>query len=300
VLARYVKWIEEFLASKGVKEKVESHVTSNGPNRFLISFRPSHALPAVAQITFSGNEVVPQNVLREAVAGAGIGAPYTEDDFRQILDASVRPVYEARGRVRVSFPTLRTEPVADVHGLHVFVTVDEGESYNLGKVSIDGPSAVDAGKLMRDADFKPGDVANFDHVRDGLDRIRTALRHAGYLDAKVTETRKIDDAKKTVDVAVHLDEGPLYAMGKLIITGLGLEGEAEMRRIWTIAEGKPYNPDYPDIFLKRVKEDGVFDHLGKTNADVKLDFQKHSADVTLTFTVGEPAKGKGRGGRGVE
>jgi outer membrane protein insertion porin family len=298
VLDRYAKWIQEYRASKGINDKVECHITPNGADRFVIVFRPARLLPSVAQISFTGNSVVPQNVLREAAAGQGIGAPYTEEDFQRILDVSVRPVYEARGRVRVSFPAIRTEPVADVRGLHVFVTVDEGESYNLGTVAMDGPSPIDAAQLIKEADLKTGDVANFDRVRDGLDHIRQALRHAGCLDAKVMETRKIDDTKKTVDVTVHLDEGPLYTMGKLDITGLGLEGEAEIRRIWTIKEGKPFNPDYPDLFLTRVRQDGVFDHLAKTNAEVKLDYQKHSADVTLTFTAGEPVKTKtGRGGR---
>ena len=42
------------------------------------------------------------------------------------------------------------------------------------------------------------------------DKIRKAVRHAGYLDAQVTPERHIDDAKKTVDVALHIDAGPQY------------------------------------------------------------------------------------------
>ena len=40
-----------------------------GLDQFVILFRPARDLPAVAQVTFEGNKVVPQNVLREAVAG---------------------------------------------------------------------------------------------------------------------------------------------------------------------------------------------------------------------------------------
>ena len=57
----------------------------------------------MAQVTFTGNQVVPQGVLRETVHGVGIGAPYTEAGFREILNSAVRPVYEQRGRVRVAF-----------------------------------------------------------------------------------------------------------------------------------------------------------------------------------------------------
>jgi len=50
-----------------------------------------------------------------------------------MLDASIRPIYDARGRVRVSFPKIETEKAKDVEGLIVTVTVDEGDSYDWAK-----------------------------------------------------------------------------------------------------------------------------------------------------------------------
>jgi outer membrane protein assembly factor BamA len=288
VLERYVAWIQEYLASKGVEEKVAGRVTAVSLDQFAIVFRPARNLPAVAQVTFEGNQVVKQTMLREAVAGVAIGSPYTEIGFREVLNNAIRPLYEQRGRVRMGFPKVRVEPATDVEGVHVYVTVDEGESYELGKVGITGPSPVDPAALLKDGDFKTGDVANFDRVNEGLERIRKAVRHAGFLQVKVTSERKIDDAKKTVDVAVHIEAGPQYVMGKLNLVGLDLVGEAEMLRIWTLKEGKPLNPDYPDYFLNRIKEEGVFEGLGKTRAELKVDEQKHAADVTLTFTGENP------------
>jgi outer membrane protein assembly factor BamA len=299
VMDRYTAWIQEFLASKGVTEKIAGNVTHLAGDQFAIVFRPARNLPVVAQVTFQGNQVIPQGVLREAVHSTAIGSPYTETGFRELLNNAVRPVYEQRGRVRVSFPEVRAEPVSDVEGVHVFVRIDEGQSYQLGKVEIAGPSPVDASALIKAGDFKTGDVANFDRVNEGLEKIRLAVRRAGYLDAKVTSERHIDDAKKAVDVAVHIEPGAQYTMGKLTIVGLDLNGEAEITRIWTLKEGKTLNPEYPDHFLNRIKEEGLFDGLGATKADMKVDAQKHTADVTLTFTGEDPAKQPGRhGGRG--
>ena len=297
VVERYVAWIQEYLVSKGVGEKIAGRVTSVGVDQFAIVFRPARNLPAVAQVTFEGNQVVKQNILREAIAGVGVGSPYTETGFLEVLNNAIRPLYEQRGRVRVGFPKVRVEPATDVEGVHVFVTVDEGESYELGKVEIAGPSPVDPAALLKDGDFKTGDVANFDHVNEGLERIRKAVRHAGYLQVKVTSERKIDDAKKTVGVAVHIEPGPQYVMGKLNLVGLDLIGEAEMLRIWTLKEGKPLNPDYPDFFLNRIKEESVFEGLGKTKAELKVDEPNHTADVTLTFTGENPDQKPARRGR---
>ena len=302
VMDRYTAWIQEFLAAKGISEPIVGKVMPVKGEEFAIVFRPARNLPAVAQVTFQGNKVVPQGMLREAVHGTAIGSPYTEGGFRELLNQAVRPVYEQRGRVRVAFTEIRAEPVSDVIGVHVFVKVDEGESYTLGKVEIAEPSPVEARTLLKAGDIKTGDVANFDRVNQGLDRIRKAVRHAGYLDGKVTTERKINDEKKSVDVTVKIDAGALYTMGKLTIVGLDLNGEAEILRIWTMKEGKALNPDYPDLFLKRVQEEGLFDNLGATKAEMKVDAPKHTADVTLNFAGEDPAKKPerrgGRGGRG--
>jgi outer membrane protein assembly factor BamA len=300
VFQRYVKWVEEYLAAKGIQEKIAGSVV---PDRgdYLISFHPDRPLPAVTLVFFKGNQVVAQPTLQDAVMGVALGLPYTEDRFREVLNNSVRPIYEARGHVRVSFPTIKTEPNKDVTGLNVTVTVDEGETYNLGKVAIDGPTPVKPDELLRAGDFKTGDLVNFDHVNEGLERMKKALRHEGYMKAQLTLRRALDDDKRTVALTLWVEAGPLFTMRKLTIVGLDLDGEAEINRIWTMKPGKPFDPDYPDLFLKRIREEGLFDNLGKTKAENQISEQDHTADVTLTFNGGVPppaGRGGRRGGRG--
>ena len=288
ILDRYTQWLQEFLASRNVTEKVAGRVEAIGPDRFEILFRPARHLPVVAQVTFDGNQAIPSNVLREAIGGVAIGQPYTEEKFRGLLDTAVRPLYEARGRVRVAFPKIATEPAKDVQGLNVFVSVNEGESYELGNIEIAGATPVKPADLLKAANLKPGDLANFDTVNQGLDRVRAAVRRAGYMQVKVTSDRKIDDAKKTVGLVLHIEPGPQYTMGKLAINGLDLNGEFEIKRLWTLKEGKPFDAAYPDYFLGRVREQGLFEGLGKTRSEVKVDEPNHSADVTLYFGAAPP------------
>jgi outer membrane protein insertion porin family len=292
VMDRYTTWIQEYLISKGLKEKIAGKVTLLGTEQFAILFRPARKLPAIAQITFQGNQVVPQTALREAVHLTAVGAPYTESSFRDLLNHAVRPLYEQRGRVRVAFTEVRTQPVSDVEGVHVFVKIDEGQSYSLGKATVDGLTPVDPAVLIKAADFKTGDVANFDKVNDGLDRVRKVIRRAGFLDAKLTYERSIDDAKKVVDLSLHIEPGSPYITGKLTVTGLDLTGEAEILRIWTLKEGKTFNPEYPDYFLNRIKEQALFEGLGDTKAETKIDAKTHIVDITLVFKPDDPTKPK--------
>src|ERR1019366_3790059 len=96
-----------------------------------------------------------------------------------------------------------------------------------------------------------------------LERIRRALRKVLYLQAAVTVSRQVEEDKHTVNVTVLVSAGPQFSMRKLTIVGLDLDSEAEINRIWAMKPGKPFNPDYPDLFLKRVRDEGLFDNLGK-------------------------------------
>jgi outer membrane protein insertion porin family len=299
VLDRYTSLVQEFLLTQGSTEKVAAKVVALTSDRFAIVFRPARGLPAVAQVAFKGNQVVPLTLLRESIHGVGIGVPYSEAGFREILDNTIRRVYEQRGRLRVKFTELRAEPAKDVEGVDVTVTIDEGPSYELGPVKIEGPTPVDPAVLLKTGDFKTGDLANMDRVNDGLDRIRVAVRRAGYLKAKASAERRIDDEKKIVAIAVHIEPGPQYTTGKLTLVGLDLNGEAEIRRIWTLKEGKVFNPDYPDHFLNVIREQALFDDLGRTKAETKIDDAAHVVDVTLIFKASDAGKQPGRrDGRG--
>lgn len=295
---RYTKWVEEFVAAKGQPEKIAAGVSPTAKGEFAVVFRAARSLPAVALVEFRGNHVVPSNLLHDAMA-AGIGTEYTEDRFREILNSSIRPLYEARGRMRVKFTAIETQPAKEVQGLDVIVTIDEGRSYMIGKIGIEGPAPADAAELLRKIDMKAGDVANFDKVDAGLEAMRKGLRKLGYLNAKVTADRVVEDAHESVDAAIHVDAGAQYTMGRLTVAGLDLDGEAEVMRIWTMKLGKPFNPEYANYFLGVIRQQGLFEHLGKTTVDVKMNEQARTADVKLTFTAEKPAEKRedGPGGR---
>jgi Surface antigen variable number repeat len=85
-----------------------------GSGIFAILFRPARNLPSIAQVTFEGNQVIPQGVLRREVHLTAVGAPFTESSFRDLLNNAVRPLYEQRGRVRMKVLEVRAQPVSDV------------------------------------------------------------------------------------------------------------------------------------------------------------------------------------------
>ena len=282
ILARYARTIEAFLAARNRKVEVAGKLWPDRSNNLAVLFSPAARAPAIAQVQFAGNSVIPAEALQTAIDGVAIGAAYTESDFRELLDSSVRRLYDARGRIRVEFPKLTVSPAEGVDGVAVTVEVVEGEAYTVGGVRLAG-DALPEEELLKAADFKTGDVANFSEIDAGVGRIRQQLSRSGYLKPETSVERVLHDAERKVDVVVHVTTGPRFLFGKLVIQGLDLDGEAQVRRLWALKPGAPFDSDYPDFFLARIREDGVFDHLGKTKAEVKIDDASRTVDVTLRF-----------------
>jgi outer membrane protein insertion porin family len=95
--------------------------------------------------------------------------------------------------------------------------------------------------------------------------------------------RDVHDDAKTVDLTFQIAPGPQFTMGTLEIKGLDLESEPVIRKMWGLQAGKPFNVDYPNRFLSRVKEDGVFDNLKTTRAETKMNAVERTVDVVLYF-----------------
>jgi outer membrane translocation and assembly module TamA len=113
--------------------------------------------------------------------------------------------------------------------------------------------------------------------------MKKRLRREGYTKASFHVDRQLDDKKKTVDLVIKPEPGPQYLFGKLTIQGLDILSEPAIWKLWTMKEGKPFNADYPDYFLEQVREQGLFDGLGKTRSSVKVDEENRIVDVTLSF-----------------
>lgn len=269
----------------GGKTEVIGRIISDDPGQVAIVFRPPTPRPSIAEVWFKGNEVLPASLLQNTLSGVAVGTLYTEARVRQLLDSSIRPLYDARGRIRVKFPKISTTPAKNVNGLAVTIEVEEGPSFKLGEVLVRGTTVTSA-ELVKLGGFKPGELADFDRIKEGLERIHQSFRRKGYLKATSKTERRIDDTKQIVDLDVTVEPGAQYFFRKLEIAGLDVISEPAIRKMWSLKPGEPFNPEYPDYFLKRIRDDGIFDNLGKTRSERAVDEKEKAVDVKLYFAGG--------------
>jgi outer membrane protein insertion porin family len=279
VIDYYARMIERYLAMKNHAGSVLGSLVQTGKNDFKITFRMNVSLPAISNVTFTGNKAIPSVKLQNAMNDVAYGQPFSRDGFRLLLENQIKPLYDALGMIRVKFPEFTTEPDPRVKGVAVHVTVEEGGVYKLEKVTITGADR----DYVNTSQIRTGVIVNFDDVKKGLERVVTQLRKEGYMHVEGDTDRKIDDEAKTVSVNLAIERGDQYTFGKLTIEGLDLNGEPAVRKLWGVASGKPFNATYPQHFLDRIREDGIFDGLGTTKATTQIDEKKHIVDVTLIF-----------------
>ena len=288
VVDRSAAYVQESLNTTNPDIHVRARLIPTGPDHYEVEFSPAEGLPVIADMTFEGSSAVSAADLHTAMIENGIGQPYSEENVKALLDQYVRPLFEKQGYMRVRFPRIVGNPAEKVKGIDVRVTVDDGPVFKLGQVSVRGPGAGDSKRILRMANIQTSDSAysiNGDEITKGVDKIREVLHGEGHLDAKVSVDRSIHDATQTVDVAYDVDPGPVYTFGKLTVNGLGLDGEAAIRKMWTVKPGDPYPGNYPNNFVDEVKKQGLFDNLGDISATPSINRDTRIVDVTLNFTT---------------
>jgi outer membrane protein assembly factor BamA len=280
---RAASMVEQQLAPANPGLRVRARVVTTGADHYEVLLAPAEGLPVIADVTFEGSKVIHASDLHTAMIENGIGRPFSDAGVRDVLDRFIRPLYEKQGYMGVRFTKITSKPAAKVKGIDVHVIIDDGAQYRLGSLSVRGPIAGSASRIIRIANIPRGEFVNGDEIQQAVTRIHDTLRGEGYLDVAVSTDRSINDATKTVDAWFVVTPGDLYTFGHLEILNLGLDGEAAIRKMWSVKPGDPFPGGYPDHFVDAVTQEGIFDNLGVITATPNINHQTHVVDVSLHF-----------------
>jgi outer membrane protein assembly factor BamA len=281
LFARYVQAIEQAVQWPKDKPRIKAFFTPEA-RETVILFRPNSSRATIADVEFEGNQAITTTELRTLMFTSVVGTIWSEPRFLQALDAALRPLYEQKGLVRVKFSVVEAVRILknpELIGVKVRARIEEPPPYAFGEIKA---SRGDVSKLVQELELREV----FDSRKEAalLKRLEQTANRYGYLNAKASVTRRIDDAEKKVHLEVSVDEGPEYRFGRLTIQGLDIQTEPHIRKLWSMKPGAPFDASYPAYFLEQVK--GELDNLGKTRAEVQRDERERFVDVTLHF---EPA-----------
>jgi outer membrane protein insertion porin family len=260
----------------------------------------------VGRIKFDGNKKISSRELRSAMKNTKpIGIPHSlilENLFARTYDASkldedaerVRFFYQTKGYFKVLVDDPKTKirdtkpgfPYVARHGgkvVDILVPIQEGDKYKLGTITFSGGKAITNMKALR-AQFpiKDGDIFNRESIAKGLENLRKAYGEIGYINFSAVPETNIDEEKKTVSLAVDLDEGKQFSVRRIEFTGNTTTRDKVIRRELALEEGQTYNSRLWELSLLRLNQLNYFEALKvEQDSDVKQNAQDGTVDLTL-------------------
>jgi outer membrane protein insertion porin family len=293
VLRRYSAAAQQFISETKPALKVKAFVSSDDPNHPAVIIAPDRPLPRITGVVISGNKAIETPILQRALNDVAVGQRLSDAGIQQILNRAIKPMYAAKGYVAVTFPKIETEKSKENEGYVVHVQIQEGPVFHFGTSAFRGGqfTADDIRSMMH---YQKGEVFDGTKAEQLRHDIAESLRHQGHLTSNVELTRAEDDKNLAINLTYTISPGPVYTFQTLSIQGLDIESEPQIRKLWGEKPGKPFNPDYPDFFLKRVREMGLFDNLGSTRSTFTPEDSNHTVTVNLIFAgaQGELKKAK--------
>lgn len=132
----------------------------------------------------------------------------------------------------------------------ITITVEEGERYNFGDVSIESTiEGVDSQALNSLIKTRSGDVYSAKKVEDTIIAITEQVAGMGYAFAQVTPRGDRNFETRTISVVYTVDEGPRTYVQRIEIRGNSRTRDYVIRREFDISEGDAFN----QVLVQRAK-----------------------------------------------
>ena len=284
-----VQALQKTLQTKNINATVSYAVIPiPGTNDRVLSFKAAGADVRVASLQFS-DPLATGDPAVKAQLPTIVGKPFSlmaldTFDFQQ-----VRPVYLSHACLHVKFssPTIR---FSDSNSVTITVPIDPGPVFTWGGVAWNGNHAYttsDLDAVVTAAGLTAGQPADGNKITAMWQRIHEAYGHRGYIDATVEPKETFDEAAHRASYQVNISEGDQYHMGNLVLTGLAVEAERNLRAAWRIPQGQVFDQTFCDYFLSRgiaqalkglpAGQDTVGHYLDKNpqqkTVNVMIDFQ---------------------------
>ena len=247
--------LDKLLASRHIKGDLTHQLVAPPTGEgMILQFRVEDPALRIQSVQFGDPLATDSERLIDRVSDLK-GQPYSRFAIEVFENEQVRPLYASKGYLRAKIGPPQPHVPAnsdDAAGsnIDVLILVTPGPLYSWNGVSWKGNLAVLSANLDGMVGIKAGDVADGMKI-EGLWRdIELEYGKRGYLDAKLDAQPEFDDAAHRVSYHVNIIEGAQYRMGELVVTGLSLDAEKQLRHAWQLAPGQIFDNSYFEKLLK--------------------------------------------------
>lgn len=174
----------------------------------------------------------------------------------------LRQFYSNQGYANFRVLSAVAELTPDQRDFYITITIDEGEIYNFGDVTVSteipdlNPEFLQAILPVQEGDLFQGQL-----IEDSIDALTFSAGAAGYafVNIRPLTTRNRED--RTVDVEFVIDEGPRVYIERIDISGNTRTLDRVIRRELDIVEGDAFNQVLIDRSRNNIRRLGFFEDV---------------------------------------
>lgn len=169
----------------------------------------------------------------------------------------------------------------------VNITVDEGERYTFGDISIESTiEGVDTNAFRSSLKTQGGDTYSAEDVEDSIIALTERMAGLGYAFAQVTPRGDRNLENHTISVTYSIDQGPRTYVERIEIRGNSRTRDYVIRREFDVSEGDAFNQVLIQRAKKRLEALGYFEKV-----DVSTTPGAEPDQVVLVVDVVEKSTG---------
>lgn len=262
--------IEVYRRSGRFAATVTPKIVEQPQNRVDLVFEISEGpVTGVRRINFIGNESYSDRrlrrelVTRESRWWRFFSSNDNYDPDRLEYDQELlRQFYMNQGYANFRVLSAVAELTPDQESFYITITVDEGQIYNFGDVTVRTEiEDLDEDFLAAILPMREGDLFQGQLVEDGIDQLTFAAGASGYafVNIRPMTTRNRED--QTVDVEFVIDEGPRVYIERIDISGNTRTLDRVIRRELDIVEGDAFNQVLIDRSRNNIRRLGFFEEV---------------------------------------
>jgi outer membrane protein insertion porin family len=237
---------------------VETRIMDLGENRVNVVFTINEGgRTKIRAVNFVGNNAFGDRRLADVISTkrSNILSFVLRDDIYdenrlRADEESLRRFYYDRGYADFQVVSSSADLDEATNEYTVNFTVDEGERYTFGDVTIESSiDGVDSQSLSSVIKTRSGDVYSAKNVEDSIIGLTERVAGAGFAFAQVTPRGDRNFETRTISVVYTIDQGPRTYVERIEIRGNDRTRDYVIRREFDVSEGDAFN----QVLIQRAK-----------------------------------------------
>lgn len=177
------------------------------------------------------------------------GGYYKKDVMASDLEA-IKNLYYDNGYIKAAVAEPVMQLTEDKKGMDITIQVSEGEQYNIASIKLTGNKAFSEAELRKKPELLAGAAFSKETLRKEITDMTDYYTEHGYALANIYPEVLPDEASRQAGITFRVEEGDIYTMGRIEISGNTKTRDNVIRREVRFDEGDIFN----SALLKRSYE----------------------------------------------